>query len=95
MCDWHLAEFYTRAGAAGDMRTIVTITGMSCVHCRRAVFTALAGVPGVTRAEVEIGRAEIEHDEPVDVELIRVAVAAAGYAVTESVRDRRTLPQMP
>ena len=34
------------------MITTVTVEGMTCQHCVRAVFTALAAVPGIDRAEV-------------------------------------------
>ena len=77
------------------MTTTVTISGMSCVHCVRAVFTALSGVEGIDRADVSIGRAVIEHDGTVTVEQIRDAIAIAGYDVTDSTIDRRTLPLAP
>jgi copper chaperone len=76
------------------MRTTLTISGMSCVHCRRAVFTALAAVAGVSRADVRIGSAEIEHDGSVSGEALRAAIAVAGYEVTDVAEDRRTLPQL-
>jgi copper chaperone CopZ len=78
-----------------DMVTTASISGMTCAHCVRAVFTALAGVPGIARADVSIGRATIEHDGSVTVEAIRDAVAVAGYAVEETKIDRRSLPLAP
>lgn len=77
------------------MRTTALISGMTCAHCIRAVFTSLAGVPGIERADVTIGRAVIEHDGSVTAEAIREAVAVAGYEVTGSNDDRRTLPIAP
>ena len=77
------------------MITTVSISGMSCVHCVRAVFTSLAGVEGIKRADVSIGRAVIEHDGNVTHEQIRNAVAVAGYEVTDSRTDRRSLPIAP
>lgn len=77
------------------MRTTVTIAGMSCVHCKRAVFTALSGVSGVTSAEVAIGRADVEHEPSVTMEAIREAIEEAGYQVTDASSDRRVLPQLP
>ena len=44
------------------MVTTIRISGMTCAHCTRAVFTALSGVPGIARADVKVGTAEIEHD---------------------------------
>jgi len=77
------------------MTTTVSINGMSCVHCVRAVFTSLAGVTGIQRADVSIGRAVIEHDGSVTPEQIRDAVAIAGYEVIDSSTDRRSLPIAP
>ena len=77
------------------MQTTVSISGMSCAHCVRAVFTSLAGVEGINRAEVSIGRAVIEHDKRVTPEQIRDAVAVAGYEVTDWTVDRRSLPLAP
>jgi copper chaperone CopZ len=59
----------------------------------RAIFTALAGVEGVTRADVGIGFADVEHDGSVTVEQLREAIDVAGYQVVgEEPRSRRSLP---
>ena len=76
----------------GPMVTTATISGMSCSHCVRAVFTALSGVAGITRADVSIGRAVIEHDGSVTPDAIRKAISIAGYEVVDFRDDRRTLP---
>jgi len=77
------------------MVTTALISGMTCAHCVRAVFTALAGVPGIQRADVSIGQAVIEHDGSVTPEAIRDAVAVAGYEVTGTTDTRRSLPIAP
>jgi copper chaperone len=74
------------------MVTTVRINGMSCAHCVRAVFTALGGVPGVSRADVSIGQAIIEHDGSVTQDAIREAISIAGYDVADFRDDRRALP---
>ena len=74
------------------MTTTVSIAGMTCAHCARAVFTSLAGVPGIERADVSIGKAVIEHDASVTPEAIRDAIAVAGYEVTGAAKSKRTLP---
>ena len=74
------------------MVTTAKIDGMSCAHCVRAVFTALGGVPGVSRADVSIGQAVIEHDGTVTPEAIREAISIAGYEVADFREDRRALP---
>jgi copper chaperone len=77
------------------MQTTATISGMSCAHCVRAVFTALSGVEGVSRADVTIGQAIIEHDGTVTNDAIRQAIEVAGYAVADFKTDRRSLPIAP
>ncbi|MFN2636779.1 MAG: heavy-metal-associated domain-containing protein [Gemmatimonadaceae bacterium] len=77
------------------MVTTVSIAGMTCAHCIRAVFTSLAGVPGVERADVSLGQAVIEHDRTVTIDAIRDAIAIAGYQVTGTRDDKRSLPIAP
>lgn len=77
------------------MQITASISGMSCAHCVRAVFTSLAGVEGIDRADVSIGKAVIEHDGTVTPEEIRAAIAVAGYNVTDIRIDRPTLPLAP
>lgn len=77
------------------MQTTASISGMTCAHCVRAVFTSLGGVEGIKRADVSVGKAVIEHDGTVSPEAIRAAIALAGYEVTELRIDRPTLPLAP
>jgi copper chaperone CopZ len=73
--------------------TTARIGGMRTAHCVRAVFTALAGVPGIARADVQLGRAEIEHDGRAAEGILRDAIATAGYELLETTEERqRTLP---
>jgi copper chaperone CopZ len=74
------------------MITRARIGGMSCQHCVRAVFTALAGVEGITRADVSIGGVEVEHVGGVTADQLREAIAVAGYEMVAVETDRRRLP---
>lgn len=76
------------------MVTTLKISGMTCAHCTRAVFTALSGVPGIARADVRIGTAEVEHDGSVTLDALRQAVETAGYSVIDADENRRVLPQL-
>ncbi len=76
------------------MRTTVTVAGMRSEHCKRAVFTALTPLGGVSWAEVELGTVTVEHDGAVTVEALRDAIAVSGYTVTGGSEDRRVLPLM-
>ena len=77
---------------SSPMVSTVTISGMSCAHCVRAVFTSLSGVEGISRADVSIGKAVIEHDGTVSAEAVRKAISIAGYEVAQVSDDRRALP---
>ena len=79
------------------MRLQVTIEGMLAVHARHAVFTALAAVEGITRADVELGRAELDLDARVTETATLAATLAAIHEAIESVgfrvSDVRPLPR--
>lgn len=73
--------------------TVADIGGMRTAHCVNAVFTALAGVPGISRADVKLGRMEVEHDGGATEDALRGAIALAGYELLETTEERqRTLP---
>ena len=73
------------------MVTTLHIDGMRTVHCTRAIFTALAAVDGIAKAEVVVGRATLEHDRPLDEAALTAAVEAMGYRLRTTVTDRRHL----
>jgi copper chaperone CopZ len=63
------------------MSVELTIQGMSCGHCVRAVRNALASVPGVEVNDVQVGGATVETDgTPASIEAIKAALEDAGYA---------------
>jgi copper chaperone len=58
----------------------LTIEGMSCEHCVRAVKNRLATTPGVMVDEVAIGTAKLRYDPAkTNVEEIEEAIADEGY----------------
>jgi copper chaperone len=60
----------------------LTIEGMSCEHCVRAVQGALEALPGVEVETVEIGTAEIAYEpERATLDDVARAVAEEGYRV--------------
>jgi copper chaperone CopZ len=74
------------------MITRLRIDGMMCTRCVEAVFTSLTPVEGITRADVWIGGAEIEHEVGVSEGQLRDAIAVSGYTVSAASSDRRRLP---
>ena len=58
--------------------TDLTIEGMTCGHCKKAVEDALRSVEGVTTVEVDLeaGRARVEGG---DVDRMIAAVSEEGY----------------
>lgn len=61
--------------------TTFAVSGMSCGHCARAVETHLAKVSGVTGVDVDLaaGHVTVTSDVPVERDVLRGAVEAAGY----------------
>jgi len=65
----------------------LTVTGMTCGHCQKRVETALAAVPGVFGAIVDLQDAIAEvdfDDDTATAEDLTAAVAKAGYTATVS-----------
>ena len=58
----------------------LTIEGMSCEHCVRAVKNRLTATPGVTVDEVGIGSALVRYDPAkTNVDEIEEVIADEGY----------------
>jgi copper chaperone CopZ len=63
------------------MNTVhLTIEGMTCEHCVRAVKNRLTDTPGVEVERVEVGSAVIRLDpSTTNIELVEDAIADEGY----------------
>jgi copper chaperone len=60
----------------------LTIEGMSCQHCVMRVKKAVDQLPGVSRADVNVGTARITYDESrIKRENLERAVETAGYKI--------------
>jgi copper chaperone len=62
----------------------LTITGMSCEHCVKAVKTAAESLPGVASADVNLsaGTASVEYDPTACTpEQLKQAIEEQGYDV--------------
>lgn len=61
----------------------ITVSGMTCDHCVRAVTEEVQAIEGVTRVAVELttGAVTVESDAPVADDALRAAVDEAGYEV--------------
>jgi copper chaperone CopZ len=61
-------------------RVHLTIEGMTCEHCVRAVRNRLADTPGVQVEQVEVGSAVITLDPTATtIEVVEDAIADEGY----------------
>jgi copper chaperone len=69
--------------SAHTTKTTLTVIGMSCDHCVRAVHDELAGLDGVSAVDVDLasGRVHIVSRAPVPEAAVRAAVEEAGYEV--------------
>lgn len=63
----------------------LTVEGMSCEHCVRAVKNRLAVTPGVTVEQVEVGAVRLLYDPArISVDEIAEAIADEGYTAFEA-----------
>jgi copper chaperone CopZ len=76
------------------MRSDIRIEGMLSRHAVQAVYTALSGVPGVTRAEVRLGHAIVDHAATVTPDQLAKAIELAGCTMIEWRAVRRQLPTL-
>lgn len=69
------------------MEKKMRIDGMKCEHCKMKVEKALAAVPGVMKAEVNLEEktALIQMNADVDCQLLMDAVTARGFTPVEFV----------
>jgi copper chaperone CopZ len=63
--------------------TIVSVTGMTCDHCVRAVKAEVSKVIGVETVDVDLasGRVTVRSAGELDLDAVAEAVAEAGYEV--------------
>ena len=77
---------------------LLSLGGMHAVHSIRLAFTALGGVPGITRAAVEMGHAELDHDGSASIDdlvvMITDALAAVGIEVLQARASKSALPMV-
>lgn len=61
--------------------TTVTVTGMTCEHCVKAVTDEVRQIEGVTGVDIDLasGAVTITSDRPVDGAAVAAAVDEAGY----------------
>ena len=65
-------------------KTVITIGGMSCEHCVKAVTNAVSALDGAADVNVDLegGTATIEYDPAkVTLEQIKAAIVEEGYIV--------------
>ena len=63
----------------------LTIEGMTCDHCVRAVKNRLAATDGVQVEDVRVGSARLAYDpSKTNVDAIEEAIADEGYTAFES-----------
>lgn len=65
--------------------TVLSVPGMSCDHCVRAITAEVSAVPGVTGVEVSLETGTVTVRGAADRDALRAAVDEAGYEVAAEV----------
>jgi copper chaperone len=65
--------------------SVITITGMTCEHCEKAVRTEITAIPGVSQVDVDLpsGEVKVMAEPAPDIADLRAAVEEAGYQLAE------------
>ncbi|MBB6172664.1 copper chaperone CopZ [Nocardiopsis mwathae] len=63
--------------------TTITVSGMTCGHCEKAVTEELVALPGVTSVSVDLesGRVSVESEAPLTDDQLAAAIDEAGYEI--------------
>ncbi|CAM3699551.1 heavy-metal-associated domain-containing protein [Nocardiopsis rhodophaea] len=63
--------------------TTITVSGMTCGHCEKAVKEEITALPGVTSVHVDLesGRVSIESEAPLTDAQLASAIDEAGYEI--------------
>ena len=66
--------------------SVITVTGMTCEHCEKAVQTEISAIPGVSQVDVDLasGEVKIVAEPAPELAALRAAVEEAGYQLAES-----------
>ncbi len=69
----------------GMSLSVITVTGMTCEHCEKAVRTEISAIPGVSQVEVDLasGEVRIQAEPAPELAALRAAVEEAGYQLAE------------
>ena len=59
------------------------IKGMSCGGCVNSLTRVLKTVPGIEPLKIEVGKAQLRMDERATSQIVKDAVARAGFEVTQ------------
>ena len=64
-------------------KTVLTVHGMSCQHCVRAVQKALSALDGVQQASVDLDSKQVtvESNQKIASSVLAAAIEDAGYEV--------------
>ena len=65
--------------------SVISVTGMTCEHCEKAVGAEISAIPGVSQVDVDVASGEVSFlAEPVpDMATLRAAVEEAGYQLAD------------
>ena len=65
--------------------SVITVTGMTCEHCEKAVRTEITAIPGVSQVDVDLpsGEVKVMAEPAPDIADLRAAVEEAGDQLAE------------
>ncbi len=75
-----------RMSTVAETQTMFTVPAMSCMHCEKAIKSALERLNGVEDVGVDLNTKKVTvkyHDSAISPDVLAKALAAAGYPAVE------------
>jgi copper chaperone CopZ len=65
--------------------SVITVTGMTCEHCEKAVRAEISAIPGVSQVDVDVASGEVRilAEPSPERATLRAAVEEAGYQLAD------------
>ena len=76
-------EYEVNIREENTMETIIKVNGMMCPHCKARVESVCKAVAGTVDAVVDLAEKQVTVTGNADLQLLKKAIADAGYEVVE------------
>jgi len=76
-----IRKWFVKEGKMSDDKTIINVTGMTCMHCASNVKKAIEAVSGTSDINVNLEKGSVDFllNDNINIEEVKASIIAAGY----------------